>query len=222
LASSAGRNLIWQREVKELPVEKRKEPPLPNIKGLRYLTFEDALKTGYLEGTGYRDDQEWISGLANMENGLIAKDINNAAKNRPNMSLKYVDETGRMRGYVLAWEGRLSEEHVQRHAAELFGQPCIYISDIATDRDNRLAGGKLIQGFVELYKQNYLNQGRTIPIFAQARESTTYQIIKKQLDKLGKEAGFHVELLELPPYKVGHDTMHPIIIRPVAAKPGRK
>ena len=186
--------------------------------GLGYLTFEDTLKVAYLEGKAYSDNQSLMQFLFNIENGLIAKDINNAAKDRPNMSLKYTDEAERVRGYMLAWEGILSDENVEDNAEEFFNQPCVYIVDIATDLENRMAGGRLIQGFTELYKQNYLDKGKVMPIFAQARESTSYQIIKKQLDKLGQEAGFDFELIELPTYEAGEDIMHPIIIRPVSKK----
>lgn len=218
LESNAGMNLIWQKQVQETKVEKPKEPPLPKMKGLGYLTFEDTLKVAYLEGKAYSNNQSLMQFLFNMENGLIAKDINNVAKERPNMSVKYTDEAGRMHGYMLAWEGRLSDENVEYNAREFFDQPCVYIIDIATDRENRMAGGRLIRGFTELYKQNYIDKENAMPIFAQARESTSYQIVKRQLDKLGKDAGYNFELLELPTYEVGEDVMHPIIIRPVSKK----
>lgn len=218
LESNAKMDLIWQKQVRETKVKKQTEPSLPKMKGLGYLTFEDTLKVAYLEGKAYSDNQSLMQFLFNMENGLIAKDINNAAKERPNMSVKYTDESGRMRGYMLAWEGRLLDENVEYNAGEYFNQPCVYIIDIATDQENRMAGGRLIQGFAELYKQNYLDKGNAMPIFAQARESTSYQIVKRQLDKLGKDAGYNFELIELPTYEVGEDTMHPIIIRPVSKK----
>jgi hypothetical protein len=211
-------NLIWQKQVRETEIERPIELVLPKMKGLGYLTFEDALKVAYLEGKAYSDNQSLMQFLFNMENGLIAKDINNVAKNRPNMSLKYTDENKRMRGYMLAWEGRLSDKNVEYNAGEFFDQSCIYIIDIATDRENHMAGGRLMKGFAELYKQNYLDKGNPIPIFAQAREATSYQIVKRHLDKIGKDIGFDFELIELPTYEVEEDLMHPIIIRPVSKK----
>lgn len=234
LESSQEMDLILEKEVHETKVERQKEPPLPKIKGLEYLTFEDSLKVAYIEGQAYSDNTSLMQFLSNMENGLIAKDINNVAKERPNMSLKYADETGRMRGYILAWEGRLSDENVETLNGSstdeniediennneiyntFFNKPCIYISDIATDLENTMAGGRLIKGFIQLYKQNYLDKGTPMPIFAQARESTSYKIVKNQLDRLGKDAGLSFELIELPTYTEGQDTMHPIIIRPVS------
>ena len=73
---------------------------------------------------------------------------------------------------------------------------------------------KRIQGFVELYKQNYLDKGNAMPIFAQARESTSYEIVKRQLERLGTDTSYDFELIELPTYEEGKDVMHPIIIRP--------
>ena len=216
LESNTGADLILQKQIQEIKTEKPEEPILPKIKGLEYLTFEDALKVAYLEGKAYSDNQSLMQFLFNMENALIAKDINNAAKDRPNMSLKYIDENEKMRGYMLAWEGRFSDENIKHDAEDFFNQPCVYIIDIATDRKNHMAGGSLIRGFVELYKQNYLDKGNLMPIFAQAREATSYQIVKKQLDKIAKDINVDFELIELPTYEVGKDTMHPIIIRPVS------
>lgn len=218
LTNEKGLDLIWQKTIKESEVKKQTEAPLPSIKGLGYLSFEDTLKVAYLEGKAYSDNQSLMQFLFNVENGLIAKDINNSAKNRSNMSLKYNDDGGRMRGYLLAWEGRLTDENVEYNAGEFFNQPCIYIIDVASDKENRMAGGRLIQGFSELYKQNYLDKGNAMPIYAQARETTSYQIVKRQLDKLGKNAGFNFELVELPTYEVGDDVMHPIIIRPISIR----
>jgi hypothetical protein len=48
----------------------------------------------------------------------------------------------------------------------------------------------------------------------QAREQTSFRIIKRQLDKIGKGLGIEFELVELPTYTEGEDTMHPIIIKP--------
>jgi hypothetical protein len=211
LESNNGIDQIIAKEVREPVDTPEVSSSLPHIKGLDYLTFEDTLKVGYLEGKAYADNQNLMQFLFNIENGLIAKDINNAAKERPNMSLKYIEDSGKMRGYMLAWEGILDDTDVE----EFFDQECIYIADLATDKENILAGGRLIKGFVELYKLNYLDKGNLIPIFAQARESSSYRIIKKQLDTLGADTGYNFELIELPVYQEGHDTMHPVIIRPI-------
>ena len=45
-----------------------------------------------------------------MENALIAKDVNNISKNRPNMSFKYTGEDKKMHGYILSYEGKVDKE----------------------------------------------------------------------------------------------------------------
>ena len=171
--------------------------------GISPLTFEDSLKVGWLEGKAYGDNVSLIESLFNLENALIAKDINNEMKNRPNLSTKYTDSTGRVRGYLLAYEGAFDDED----------KPCIYISDLASDRESTLTGGRLIKEFVKQYKEHYLDKNNPLPIYAQARETTTYRIIKKQIDNLAKQTGTEFELIELPTYEQGDDTMHPIVIQ---------
>lgn len=219
LTSDEGSKLILDRTVKVPEALKTESKSTPHdMAGIDYLTYEDSLRVGYLEGKAYADNESLMQFLFNMENALIAKDINNAAKGRANMSLKYTDKDGQMRGYFLAWEGRLTDENVEYDAEEFFDQPCVYMLDIATDRENRMAGGRLIKAFTQLYKQNYLDQDNPLPIFAQARETTSFRIVQRQLERIGREAGVEFELIELPTYEVGEDTMHPIIIQPLISK----
>ena len=172
--------------------------------GISPLTYEDSLIVAWLESKAYRDNVNLIESLFNMENALIAKDINNEMKNRPNLSTKYTDSTGRVRGYLLAYEGAFDDED----------KPCIYISDLASDRESTLTGGRLIKEFAKQYKEHYLDKNNPLPIYAQARETTTYRIIKKQIDNLAKQTGTEFELIELPTYEQGDDTMHPVVIQP--------
>ena len=178
--------------------------------GISPLTFEDSLKVAYLESKAYRDNETLIESLFALENALIAKDINNEMKNRPNLSTKYADSAGRMRGYLLAYEGTITDGH--NHDYE--DKPCIYISDLASDRENTLTGGRLIKEFARQYKEHYLDKNNPLPIYAQARETTSYRIIKKQIDNLAKQTGTEFELIELPTYEQGGDTMHPVVIQP--------
>ena len=178
--------------------------------GISPLTFEDSLKVAYLESKAYKDNETLIESLFALENALIAKDINNEMKNRPNLSTKYADSTGRMRGYLLAYEGTITDGH--NHDYE--NKPCIYISDLASDRENTLTGGRLIKEFAKQYKEHYLDKNNPLPIYAQARETTSYRIIKKQIDNLAKQTGTEFELIELPTYEQGDDTMYPVVIQP--------
>ena len=214
LATDEELSLIMEKSVTTPEVTQNTQPDLPDMPGIDYLTFEDSLRVGYLEGKAYADNESLMQFLFNMENALIAKDINNSAKNRPNMSLKYTDSEGKMSGYFLSWEGKLTDEYVQYNAEDYYDQPCVYMMDLATDLEDRMAGGRLIRAFTELYKQNYLDKDNPIPIFAQARETTSFRIIQRQLERLGREAGTEFELIELPTYDEGEDTMHPVIIQP--------
>lgn len=186
------------------------EPPLPLVRGLSYLTFEDTIPVAYIEGKAYRDTS-LITYLSNMENALIAKDINNAAKGRPNMSLKYVDANGMTRGYMLAYEGKMNDEHVP---SELKGTDIVFISDLARDEGSSVAGGHLIHGFTELYKTNYLDKGKLIPLYLQARDATSYRILQRQLDRVGQSLGVEFSMTEFPTYSQGDDMMHPVLITP--------
>lgn len=166
--------------------------------------FEDSLPVAYIEGKAYRDNESLVEYLHNMENALIAKDVNNAAKKRPNMSFKYQDEQGMMHGYMLAYEGKINKD----------GEEVVYVSDLASDGNQR-AGGSLILGFTESYKRNYLDKENFVPIYAQMREKTSYAIIKKQLEKLSAGTEIHFNIEELESYNVAEDIMHRVVIRPM-------
>ena len=141
---------------------------------------------------------------------MIAKDINNISKDRPNMSLKHTGEDGRIHGYMLAYEGRMSKDEGKEGEE---GEPIIFVSDIASDLKHPGTGGALMRAFLEQYRQNYVSRGNFIPVYAQAREKTSYAIIKSKLKKYGEEVGLELEMEELGTYQEGNDTMHQIIIR---------
>jgi hypothetical protein len=190
-----------------------KAMPLSNptsVRGIEAITYEDALPIAYLEGKIYGDNKTLEVGLHNIENALIAKDINNAAKDRPNLSLKYVDSQGLAKGYIFAYEGKLEEAGGDNSV--------VYISDLAAEKETTLvgAGGKLIQGFVELYRKNYLEQGKLTPVYTEARETTSYKLLKRNLDKICKDLNISFELEEGSSYQSGQDTMYPVLIRPVS------
>lgn len=197
---------IFSREVKtDTVLEQEKqvsEFDLP--KGVSELTFEDSLPVAYIEGKAYKDNKNLIEYLHNMENALIAKDVNNEAKHRPNMSFKYEDNEGKMHGYILAYEGKVDKKN----------ENVVYVSDLASDGNQR-AGGSLILGFTEAYKYNYIDKDNLISIYAQMREKTSYAIITKQLEKLSAGTGIKFEIKELKSYEVGGDTMHQVLIKPI-------
>jgi hypothetical protein len=234
------------RKTVRVPEVHSPEEYSPKTRGVHALTFEDALSVAYLEGKAYSDNTSLIQYLHNMENGLIAKDINNIAKDRPNMSFKYVDDKGKMRGYILAYEGTRDNSESRDYEGEYYdeyedsrgskGESVLYISDLASDKESPTAGGRLILALTEAYKANYLDKDKLVPMYMEARETTSYAIVKKQLDKIGAELGLTFELEEFEPYEVYEkekeegdddnevgseedekviDVMHPILIRPM-------
>lgn len=216
ISKETDQNTFVSKTVRVVEPDQQREELSITTPGVEYLTYEDALRVAYLEGKAYSDNQSLMQYLHNMENCLIAKDINNSAKDRPNLSLKYTDETGKMRGYFLAYEGRLNDEHLydDYDTEYYYGQRAVYLLDLATDRESQMTGGRLINGFVDLYRRNYLEHGDMVPLFMQAREQTSYRIIQRQLDKLSLNLGIDFELVELQTYTAGEDTMHPVMIIP--------
>jgi len=195
-----------QRQVVEHKKPGEEKELVTSQKGISFLTFEDAISVAYLEGKIYADNTSLIQYLHNMENGLIAKDIKNTTESRANMSFKHSGEDGKIHGYMVAYEGRLEE-------GKYMGEPVIYVSDIASDKKNHGTGKALMLALLEQYRKNYVNKGNFLPIYAQARESTSYAIITKKLQEYGALVGLELELEEVGNYKVENDTMHQIIIR---------
>lgn len=144
-----------------------------HTKGIEPLTYRDALATGYLEGKIYARSS-LREGFHNMENGLIAKDVNNTAKGRSNMSFKFVGSSGKMGGYLLAYETPDS----------------VYIADFAADPQERFAGGRLLREFIYQYTEKYVLQGNFKPITAEARDRTSFRILEKQIKRINKESDF--------------------------------
>ena len=77
-----------------------------------------------------------------------------------------------------------------------------------------MVGGRLIKGFAEIYKEHYLDKNNLIPILTEARGKTSYAIIVKQLDKIGKELGVKFEVEELEKEERGGEVMHLVLIKP--------
>src|SRR3989339_38496 len=196
------------RNVVEKNRESRGQELQTDIKGISSLTFEDSLPVAYIEGKAYRDNESLIQFLHNMENALIAKDINNATKNRANMSFKYTDKEGKVHGYLLAYEGIGSEG-----TEKLQGKNILYVADIASDGEVLASGRILMAALLEQYKKEYVDKGNPIPIFAQMREQTSYLIVKKQLDRYASKFGMKFTMEELGTNTVGGDVMHEVVLR---------
>jgi hypothetical protein len=136
------------------------------------------------------------------------------------MSFKY-ESNGKMRGYLVAYEGKLGanengdDENIK---GITMGEPVIYVADLAVAEPGTMggarAGASLVGSFVEQYGNEYLKKGNLTPIFAYAREQTSYKLILKELERYQKELGVEFVLEEGESYVEGPDTMHPVMIRP--------
>lgn len=192
------------------------QTPVIGSNAIGRMTFEDTLAVAYLEGKIYKDNQELIVNLHNIENGLIAKDIANELKGRPNMSFKYTDGNGRMCGYLFAYEGKMTEcddeLYIEDH--NLYGKPVIYISDLASDKSNPFIGGRLIKTFFEEYKKNYLDKGIDMSIYFDARETTSYTLLMNQIETIQQWLGVVFTIDELGSYEKGKDTMRAVVLIP--------
>ena len=60
--------------------------------------------------------------------------------------------------------------------------------------------------------KNYIDQGIMKPITTHARDTTSYQIILKQLDRIGEKYNLDFKLEEVGSYYEGDDEMHTLII----------
>lgn len=198
-----------------------------SVRGVSDLDFSDTLRVAYLEGKLYSDNETLITYLHNIENALIGIGINNNAKKRRNLCLKY-EHKGQIAGYMMAYEGAVRGEDLEDdpELQNMKGKSVIYISDLAADaKKSAVAGGKITQEFLARYTREYLQKGNMMPIFLQAREQTSYKMFgeghfQRHLEKIKAELledGIDIDfkMRELPIYSSGADTMHPIVIEPV-------
>jgi len=171
------------------------------------LTYRDSLHVAFLEGKAYQDNPSLVVALHNIQNGLIAKDIAAAQRGGANLSFKYVDRQGRIKAYLVAYEGRAQEG----------GEPIIYISDFAAQDRKSLEAGKILLSFIESYKAEYVDKGRPLPIVLEARETTSYALLMNQLKNFEKRLGCKLDVKELGTHQSGSDTMHRVVITPIIA-----
>jgi hypothetical protein len=153
-----------------------------------------------------------------VENSLIAQSINNEIKSRPNLSMKYTDSHGVVKGYIIGYEGKLEQNGIDR--------PVVFVSDYSTERRIGLdgtfkagrPGGKLLQAFMKQYKKNYLDKGDLIPVFVNAREETSYRLLLKNIQGMSKTLGYDFEIKETGTEQAGESTMHDLLLIPKARR----
>ena len=200
----------WSIQTKQLPSTHILAPE-SRSKHVSEVTYRDALSIAYLEGKIYSDNENLQAHMHAIQNGIIAKDIANAHFNRSNLSLKYRDTAGELKGYILAYEGVLEESSTDQERV-------IFVADLAFTERKSASAGKLILSFLERYKKNYIDSGKPLPIFVEAREGTSYDLLQKQMPNFAKRLGVELEIIETHTYEIGNDVMHGMLIRPVESK----
>jgi len=178
------------------------ETEISRKSGVSELSFEDSLSVAVIENEAYSDNEKMQEGLARMMNQIITTQIYNSRNNRPNMSKKYVNEKGKMESYLIAYEFGSDDNK------------SLYIEDIASRKGSGFSTGKMLMEFIGDYKRNYLEKGDFLPITASARDTTSYRLLVKQLDKIGERLGMRFVMVEEGTSGRGGELMHDIIIRP--------
>lgn len=173
-----------------------------DMQGIEYLTFEDSLEASYLESRNANKSS--TEGLVKITNELIAKDINNIIKNRPDMSLKYKNEDNKVEGYIIAYEGRLKKGQEKNI-------PVVFVSSIAATSQE--VKEKLIQIFIQLFKQNYSDKNINTPLYLEVRESAYHGFLQEQIIKAGKNLGIAFETENLQSYKRKKEEIRPVLIK---------
>jgi hypothetical protein len=175
--------------------ELKKMPPV------RPLTERDALSAAYIEGKAYADNDSLMEYLHKVQNNIIGMRIANQYFGRPNLSFLARGKAGMPSGYLIAYEGGEQEKGM------------IYISDLAADPEDKMAGVLLVRNFLRSYFEHYgVGDRPFIPVYTNAREKTSYRWIMKLAQAEAKKHGVIVELEEAGTYEQGPDTMHNILI----------
>ncbi|MFC1788269.1 hypothetical protein ACFLZY_03565, partial [Patescibacteria group bacterium] len=176
-------------------------PPTKRPRQVRPLKTTDAIATTALEGKAYHDNKNLLENLHGLQNNIIGQEIANQHFDRPNLSFLFEDEQGTPRGYMIAYEGVNAD------------LPEVYISDLAADPKSKRAGGLLIKQFFQSYLDSYGTKDKPfLPIFTNARDQTSYQIIKRQFERLAKGAGILAELVITDTYPKEGEEFHDLRI----------
>lgn len=207
---------VVSREIAEIP--KALAVREVETRGVSPLSFEDTLGVAYIEGKAYKDNESLLQYLWGIENTLIAKDITNSAKARPDLSFKH-ESGGVMRGYFLAYEGRYEAQESESDDTDgIESEQVIYIADFAVKEPGSVASARsaaaLLDAFVNRYKTEYLDKNNLIPIVAVTREQTSRRLISRKLDDIASELGVTFDIQEEQPYERGGDQMYQTVIRP--------
>ena len=184
--NASSQSLKWDLHI-EKQVEKQKKT------GIHPLSIEDVIPISYLEWKIYPEDLK--SHIWNMQHEITASILNNTLKWRENLSFTRYDEEGKLRGYFLAYQWKMED-----------GRQWIYISDFAIDEKARgRSGVEMINNWIKQVKDHYPE----MPVFARARESTSYRMVQV----LAKKSGYKITLDKK--VQDAGEAFHRVVMEPV-------
>lgn len=179
---------------------------------IEFLRPSDSLATAYVEERAYWDNDSLVVSLHALQNTLIASHVNNRVHSRPDLSLKYVGDDGRLLGYLLAFEGRYKDDQSRLLPQ---GAPMIYVGDLAAHPDVRtVGGGRLVQAFIDRVVEQYAGQDQIPPLVAELREGTSYRLVMAKLRSIESRTGIAFEVSHGRPFYRGNEKMIPTVIQP--------
>ncbi len=136
---------------------------------IQNLSIEDVIPISYLEWNVYPESMK--AHLWNLQHEITASVLNNTLKWRENLSFTWYDEEGKLRWYLLAYQGNMQD-----------GEPWIYISDFAIDEHARWRSWvAMITHWIKVVKEKYPQ----LPIFTRARANTSYRLVQALAEKNG-------------------------------------
>jgi len=144
--------------------------------GVSELTWRDTLAVSMIEGNAYRSKDELQEGTLDLQKILTAAEIQAERDKAPLLNFGYRDSQGVLSGYLLGYVAEASRD-----------DKVIYFHDIAVENPekNKTAAGRLI---IQAFKTIQSNQSyQDLPIVMRARESTSYPILAKHVEKYGYE-----------------------------------
>lgn len=160
------------------------------------------LAMSFLEGKGFSENKSLVSGLADRHQRILATTIARERFNDPSFTFMTRNDRGIVEGYMLARVNHARPE-----------TPEVYIDDIAVNRKRGVASARyamrLIDTFVERYMERYVQGSKPMPpLYAEMRETTSYQLVTRKLDSLASKGGqsVHYKLVELGEGNFGGET----------------
>jgi len=131
------------------------------------LSIEDVVQISYMEWKIYPASMK--DHLWNLQHEITASILNNILKWRQNLSFAWYNKEWKIWWYILAYQWKMED-----------WTPWVYISDFAIDEKERWSAWiKMINYWMEKVKQEYPE----MPVFTEARESTSYRMIKAYAQK---------------------------------------